>query len=89
MPETLPATTRETVKLLFQNGLKLPIIEAETGVKQSTIRNWIYRYHWDTAATTVNNILKSRQHKAVARQVSFLPVQQVTKMPPGVSGRLL
>lgn len=90
MPEALAETTRETVKLLFQNGLKLPIIEAETGVKQSTIRNWIYRYNWDAAAAEVTKILKNRQHKAVARSVTLAQTGslQLARMPEIASSRL-
>ena len=70
MPVALPATTREQVKLLFLQGLKLPVIQSETGVKQVTIRNWSRRYGWSKLVSESKDKLKRRVENCLVRETT-------------------
>ena len=45
--ETNSESLRETVKLLFYQGLKTRVISDETGLKPATIKTWGNRYGWN------------------------------------------
>ena|SRR5690349_2276894 len=58
--ETNPETLRETVKLLFYQGLKTRVISEETGVKPATIKTWINRFKWNRTVSEANGIREAR-----------------------------
>jgi hypothetical protein len=59
MPKAIDAD-RETVKLLYIQGVKTSVIAAETGVKQGTIKTWANRYGWNQLGARANAVLVSR-----------------------------
>lgn len=52
--------TQETCKALYLQGFDHSQIAEKTGVKQGTIRTWIYRYDWRTLRSTISTHLETR-----------------------------
>jgi transposase len=63
-------TERETVKLMVMQGVRYPIIAAETGISLQTVKNWACREKWNQPMRTAQLIAEARTVKIVARETT-------------------
>ena len=84
MPETLGETLRETVKLLYYQGLNPSVIIEQTGVKHGTLRTWINRYGWNNRLADAKQMLVARGTTALVNEAT----QDLAKLSEHTKQRL-
>ena len=68
---TIPRTTdprRDTVKLLYLQGLTPAVIATQTGVRVGTIHKWSTRQGWTKLRTEAKNVLVGHAQGALVRE---------------------
>jgi len=70
VPVAKAVAIRETVKLLFLQGVKTNLIAQETGVKPGTIKTWSHRFGWANLVATAKRQLVSRATTALVQETT-------------------
>lgn len=70
MPEALPATVMEIARALFYQGLKYSEISQQTGVKEATIRSWVFKKGWNTTKEQTKQALQQTGKESLALQTA-------------------
>lgn len=69
MPKPLEAD-RELVKLLWLQGLKIPQIAEQTGLKPGTIKTWAHRGNWAETRSKAKEVLGTVPKQVVAMEIA-------------------
>lgn len=70
MPEALPATVMEIARALFYQGLKYSEISQQTGVKEATIRSWVFKKGWNTTKEQTKQSLQQAGKQSLALETA-------------------
>lgn len=70
MPEALPATVMEIARALFYQGLKYSEISQQTGVKEATIRSWVFKKGWNTTKEQTKQALQQSGKASLALETA-------------------